>query len=75
MREVKEETGLVCRVLGRLSPVAYVTPLWHGVELTRGAALSQATEFNPAVHVAYLLAWFVAGAWLALRLLRQRLEK
>ena len=26
LREVKEETGLVCRILGRLSPVAYVTP-------------------------------------------------
>lgn len=26
LREVKEETGLVCRVLGKLSPVHYVTP-------------------------------------------------
>ena len=26
IREVKEETGLVCAVLGKLSPVTYVTP-------------------------------------------------
>ena len=24
-----------------------MVPLWHGVELTRGAALSQATELDP----------------------------
>jgi lipooligosaccharide transport system permease protein len=58
-----------------MEPAAYLTPLWHGVELTRGAALSQATELNPAAHVAYLAAWFVGGTWIAVHLLRRRLEK
>ncbi len=58
-----------------MEPLAYLVPLWHGVELARGAALHQATELPPLAHVAYLALWAIAGTWLALRLLRERLEQ
>ncbi|HEY8104187.1 MAG TPA: ABC transporter permease [Gaiellaceae bacterium] len=52
---------------------AYVTPIWHGVELCRGLMLGT-IELLPAVgHVAYLLAWTVGGFLLARRTYRRRL--
>ena len=57
-----------------LQPVAYATPLWHGVELTRGVALSIGTTWSPWIHVFYLMAWAVVGTFLALRFLRKRLR-
>jgi lipooligosaccharide transport system permease protein len=39
-----------------LQPVAYATPLWHGVELCRGAVLGTLGAAEAAVHVAYLSA-------------------
>lgn len=52
---------------------AYVTPIWHGVELCRGLTLGT-IELPPAVgHVAYLLAWSVGGLVLARRAYRRRL--
>ncbi|MBP2319773.1 lipooligosaccharide transport system permease protein [Kibdelosporangium banguiense] len=57
-----------------VQPLAWITPLWHGVELTRGAAFWN-LEFWPTVgHVAYLLAMFTVGALLAARHFRRRLE-
>jgi lipooligosaccharide transport system permease protein len=53
--------------------LAYATPLFHGVSLCRGLALGIPFEAHPAISVAYLLAWVVAGAWLALRFMRRRL--
>ena len=53
--------------------VAYVTPLWHGVALSRGLALGT-LEAGPALlHVAYLALWFAVGVVLALRSFRRRL--
>ena len=49
---------------GLLQPVAYATPLWHGVELCRAAALGTRPTFGAAVSVAYLAVW-VAGGWAA----------
>lgn len=49
-----------------LQVAAAVTPLWHGVELARAAALSQPPALPAAAHLAYLAAWAVAG-WLAAR--------
>jgi lipooligosaccharide transport system permease protein len=55
-------------------PLAWITPLWHGTELSRGAAFGT-WEFLPALgHVAYLLALLVAGVVLASRNFRRRLE-
>lgn len=49
-----------------LQPVAYVTPLWHGIQLCRGAVVESVDPGNVAVHVAVLLAYTVVG-WLACR--------
>lgn len=46
--------------------IAKATPLWHGVELTRGAVNDRLGLGSTAVHVGYLLL-FVAGGWLSAR--------
>ena len=65
----------ITQLPGWIQPLAYLTPLWHGVELTRAAALGTAPAWSAWVHVAYLLLWFAAGAALALYNFRRRLEK
>jgi len=57
-----------------MQPLAYVVPLWHGVELARGISLGLPTAFSPVVHVAYLAVWIVAGTVAGIRLFRRRLE-
>lgn len=58
-----------------LELLAYVTPIWHGVELCRGLMLGT-VELLPAVgHLAYLLAWTLAGLALARRAYKRRLFK
>jgi lipooligosaccharide transport system permease protein len=55
---------------GILQPVAYVTPLWHGVDLCRSLALGTAEPVLALVHVAYLgtmTALGVAAAFVAFR--------
>jgi len=47
--------------------LAYVSPLWHGVELCRSATLGLPTPIPAYWHVAYLAAWAVVGYWLACR--------
>lgn len=56
-----------------LEPVAYITPLWHGVELTRGVALQSGTTLAPWVHVVFLAAVVAGGAMLAVRNLNRRM--
>jgi lipooligosaccharide transport system permease protein len=41
--------------------LAYISPLWHGVELCRAATLGGATAWGVWVHTACLLAWAAAG--------------
>jgi lipooligosaccharide transport system permease protein len=55
--------------------VAYVTPLWHGVALSRGLALGTLDAGSALLHVGYLLLWVVVGAVLALRSFRRRLVR
>jgi lipooligosaccharide transport system permease protein len=50
-----------------VQPVAYVTPLWHGVELCRGAVIDSVSAGNVAVHLAVIGGYAVAG-WLACRI-------
>ena len=45
--------------------IAYVSPLWHGVELCRSATLGVAPAVPVVVHLGYLVAWAVIGYWLA----------
>lgn len=45
--------------------LAWVTPLWHGTDLARGVAIGGLGAGAAIVHLAYLLAWLVAGVALA----------
>ena len=59
---------------GWLQPVAWVTPLWHGVELCRGAVLGGLSATAATGHVAVLAA-YVAVGWAACRMtFRRRLQ-
>jgi lipooligosaccharide transport system permease protein len=63
----------VSQLPGWLRVVAYLTPLWHGVELCRALSLGSATPGGAAVHLAYLLAVFAAGLAAGGRAYRRRL--
>lgn len=56
-----------------LEQLAYATPLWHGVALSRGLALGTATAGGVLLHVAYLSAWIAVGGRLAAVAYRRRL--
>jgi lipooligosaccharide transport system permease protein len=56
-----------------LQPIAYVTPLWNGVDLCRDLALGQPDLTSALVHVAVLGAWTVAGFVVAARVFEKRL--
>ena len=53
--------------------LAYVSPLWHGVELARALSLGTVNPWLALVNIVYLLAWFVTGTWLAVRGFSKRL--
>src|SRR6185436_11600289 len=61
----------------QLQPIAWLSPLWHGVELSRGLALGTigADPVRALVHVAVLAAIFVAGASWAFRTVEARLVR
>jgi lipooligosaccharide transport system permease protein len=46
--------------------IAYVLPLWHGVDLSRAATLGVAPAWSIPGHLLYLALW-VAGGWLLAR--------
>jgi lipooligosaccharide transport system permease protein len=56
-----------------LEQLAYLTPLWHGVALSRGLALGTVSAAAALGHVLYLSAWIAGGAWFAARNFRRRL--
>jgi lipooligosaccharide transport system permease protein len=53
--------------------LAYVSPLWHGVDLSRAATLGVAPQWSAAGHLIYLLAWAAAGWYLARHRFARRL--
>jgi lipooligosaccharide transport system permease protein len=55
--------------------IAYVSPLWHGTELARGAALGTLSDLAVLGHTAYLLGWLVIGLALARWRFRVRLTE
>jgi lipooligosaccharide transport system permease protein len=62
---------------GYLQPVAWLSPLWHGVDLTRGLVLGTLGQ-NPAVMLAHVivLATIVAvSTWAAVRTIERRLVR
>lgn len=56
-----------------VEPLAYATPLWHGVHLARLFAQGDLSTGWIAVNAGYLCLWTAAGAWLAVRTFRARL--
>jgi lipooligosaccharide transport system permease protein len=56
-----------------IRPVAYVTPLWHGVALCRALSLGTAGLGGALVHVGYLAAVAAAGIAVGNRTYRRRL--
>ena len=59
---------------GWLRPLAYATPLWHGVALCRALSLGSGVGLLAALgHVAYLAALAAAGIWAGARTYRRRL--
>jgi lipooligosaccharide transport system permease protein len=52
---------------------AYLTPIWHGVELCRMLTLGTVELWAALGHTAYLLAWSLVGFELARRSYRRRL--
>ena len=57
-----------------LEPVAWATPLWHGVTLCRDLGSGDAELLTSAGHLAYLLAFVVTGALAAVRVHERRLR-
>ena len=58
-------------------PIAWLSPLWHGVDLTRGLVLGTAGE-QPAVmlvHLVVLVAIVAASTWAAIRMIERRLVR
>ncbi|MQA05641.1 MAG: ABC transporter [Streptosporangiales bacterium] len=56
-----------------IQPVAYASPLWHGVNLCRELVAGDLTPWLAPLNVGYLLAWAVVGFVLARRGFQKRL--
>jgi lipooligosaccharide transport system permease protein len=56
-------------------PVAWLTPMWHGTELARGAEFGPLPWGITLVHIGYLLALLVVGVALATWRFRLRLTR
>lgn len=65
----------VSQLPGWLQPVAWVTPLWHGVSLCRAATLGLLQPWPALGHVAYLLLWAGAGVLVSDRVYRRVLVR
>jgi len=65
----------ISQLPGWLLPAAYLSPLWHGVELTRSLSLQTATAWPPILHILCLSAWLVAGLLISYRTFSQRMVK
>jgi lipooligosaccharide transport system permease protein len=62
---------------GFLQPIAWLSPLWHGVDLTRGLVLGTLGQ-NPAVmlvHVIVLATIVAVSTWAAVRTIERRLVR
>jgi lipooligosaccharide transport system permease protein len=56
-----------------LEPVARITPLWHAVELCRGATTGSLGLGAALVHIGFLAACIAAGCWYGVRAFREKL--
>ena len=58
-----------------IQPLAWFSPLWHGVDLSRGIVLGGLEAGLAVVHVGYLALWVVVGYVVAARSFTSRLVK
>ena len=58
-----------------IEPIAYVTPLWHAVELCRDLSLHRASWGESLVHVSVLLGFIVVGWIMCQRNFAKRLHR
>jgi lipooligosaccharide transport system permease protein len=63
----------VSQLPGWIRPLAYATPLWHGVALCRALSLGDPEPGSVAMHAGYLIALAAFGVWLGGRTFRRRL--
>ena len=63
----------VAQLPAYIRPLAYVTPLWHGVALCRSLSLGTAQAGSVVVHVGYLAAVTALGIAVGNRTYRRRL--
>lgn len=56
-----------------VQPLVWLTPLWHGTELSRGLAFGGADALPLLGHTAFLLALIAVGAYLCTRTFTRRL--
>jgi lipooligosaccharide transport system permease protein len=59
---------------GALESIAYVTPLWHGVDLARELSLGAAGVGSALLHAGYLGLWVLGGMAVATVTFRRRLR-
>jgi lipooligosaccharide transport system permease protein len=69
----------ISQLPGFLQPVAFVTPLFHGVEAVRKIALPDVdstivTSLPLWVHLGYLVVMAVVGAYLSIQFLDKRIR-
>jgi len=58
---------------GWLQPIAFATPMYHGVELARAIVVDSTPAVAPWVGITYLVAWVVVGTVLAIAPIRRKL--
>jgi lipooligosaccharide transport system permease protein len=63
----------ITQLPGWIQPIAYITPLWHGVALCRGLSLGTATWTGALLHAGYLVLVLAAGIWAGNRTYGRRL--
>jgi lipooligosaccharide transport system permease protein len=63
------------RLPAAVQPIAWVSPLWHGTELGRAAALDRWAAAPALGHLAYLVALLALGVALSTRFFTRRLAR
>ena len=63
----------ISQLPGWIRPVAYATPLWHGVALCRALTIGDVDAGSAAINVGYLVALSAVGLWAARRTYTRRL--
>ncbi|MGH3998653.1 MAG: ABC transporter permease [Pseudonocardiaceae bacterium] len=65
----------ISQLPGLIQPLVWISPLWHGTELARGAALGTMALWPVVGHVTYLMALILVGVLLTRWRFRVRLAR